>query len=72
MPVLLRDRELRMLAVLLAVTLALGSLVYMVVEGWTLLDAVYFSAEIAAAREKPEHLVRHSIRTIQVKRRRSI
>src|SRR4051812_30134474 len=38
-----RDPELRTLALLLVLTVAAGSVVYQILEGWSLLDSVYFS-----------------------------
>ena len=40
----LRDPEFRGLFVLVVVTLAAGTLFYWEIEGWTLLDAFYFSS----------------------------
>ncbi len=39
---MLREPETRIIAVAALLTIAIGSVVYMEVEGWTLLDAVYF------------------------------
>ena len=39
---MLRETETRIIAVAALLTIAIGSLVYMEIEGWSLLDAVYF------------------------------
>ena len=39
---MLREPETRIIAVAALLTIAIGSLVYMEIEGWSLLDAVYF------------------------------
>lgn len=39
---MLREPETRIIAVAALLTISIGSVVYMEIEGWTLLDAVYF------------------------------
>ena len=39
---MLREPETRIIAIAALLTIAIGSVVYMQVEGWSLLDAVYF------------------------------
>ncbi len=39
---MLRETETRIIAVAALLTIAIGSVVYMEIEGWSLLDAIYF------------------------------